>query len=38
MKTKQKKLKKYICPDCGRKHTTDSHPPYCQDCILKVTL
>ena len=28
---------KYICPDCGRKHNEEHHPPYCGDCIRAVT-
>lgn len=30
--------KKYTCPDCGLVHSEEHHPPYCQDCIFKVTL
>lgn len=30
--------KKYTCPDCGLEHSEEHHPPYCQDCIFKVTL
>jgi len=30
--------KKYTCPDCGLEHSGEHHPPYCQDCIFKVTL
>lgn len=46
MKDKQEKLKekkktakeKYVCPDCGYKHSEEHHPPYCQSCIFAITL
>lgn len=35
---KKEKSKYYRCPDCGRKHQSEAHPPYCESCILEITL